>query len=134
MTKKQQKTRRKNLEARRKAEDSEARFREELNRKFRERLETSPEALKFREALRARTARQPESPLEFYISQLEDVRRIYEDYARKDITTMSPNEREEYRYHMDTVRWARSIFESDRPLEENLLELKFPPERDYSQF
>jgi hypothetical protein len=134
MTKKQQKTRRKNLEARRKAEDSEARFREELNRKFRERLETSPEALKFREALRARIARQPESPLEFYISQLEDVRRIYEDYARKDITTMSPNEREEYRYHMDTVRWARSIFESDRPLEENLLELKFPPERDYSQF
>jgi hypothetical protein len=64
--------------------------------KFREELIAAREAcitpelpVKFHDA--------PASPIEFYIRQLENVRRIYEHHKLKDVTTMSPAEREEYR-------------------------------------
>ena len=59
-----------------------------------------------------------------YQEQLEYVRRTYEDYAQKDLETMSVNEREQYRVRMDRIRWGRVALESDRPVEEKLVELK----------
>jgi hypothetical protein len=49
---------------------------------------------------------------------------MYEDYAQKDLETMSANEREQYRVRMDCIRWGRVALESDQPVEEKLVELK----------
>jgi hypothetical protein len=60
-----------------------------------------------------------------YQKELELVGKIYEKYAQKDITTLSPEEREVYRVQMDRIRYARVALESDRPVEEQLAELDF---------
>lgn len=67
-----------------------------------------------------------------YQDQLEYVCRIYEDYAQKDAETMSANEREQYRARMDLMRWGRVALESDRQVEQKLVELKLRSERPHS--
>ena len=136
------------LEARHKAEDSEARFREELNRSKTPELPkklafTSPAALKFREELiAAREASitpelpvKPPEPLTIeeryrafpvegrYQVHINMVHELYAKYALKDITTMSPKEKEDYRVIMDRIRWGRVALESNLPVEQKLAEL-----------
>jgi hypothetical protein len=86
-------------------------------KEFRKRLE---------KARQARSILQVEelTPESEYQRHLEYVRCMYEDYAQKDLETMSANEREQYRVRMDCIRWDRVALESDRPVEEKLIELK----------
>ena len=68
----------------------------------------------------------------YYQTQLELVRKIYVKFAVKDVSTMIPEELEEYRYHLDLTRWARAALESNRPVEQKLAELKLALSRPTS--
>jgi hypothetical protein len=96
------------------------------SQEFRKRLEAaihSPELRRRIEAASHSPMEEP-TPESEYQRHLEYVRCMYEDYAQKDLETMSANEREQYRANMDRVRWGRVALESDRPVEEKLVELK----------
>ena len=79
------------------------------------------------------------TPESFYQEQLELVRKIYEVFAAKDVTTLSPKEREQYRKDLDRTRYARVALESNRPIEQKLVELNMqlgrphPSNQDFSQ-
>jgi hypothetical protein len=62
----------------------------------------------------------PEGQYQVHVNMIHE---IYAKYALKDITTMSPEEKEHYRFIMDRVRQGRGLLESNLPVEQKLAEL-----------
>jgi hypothetical protein len=82
--------------------------------------------LKFTNPSEIPTNKTPEKktdPESRYQEQVELVRKIYEFWAVKDVTTLSLEEREQYRQYMDRTRFARVALESDRSVGQKLVDL-----------